>query len=298
MFEAATHKRKIGVNNRYSINDPLLKVFNIVIILLFTILVVGPFFIVVVVSLKTNQEYASTALLSLPKNIFNIENFRRVLTKQNYVMLIGFKNSLILIVISVFLSVITGTMAAYVFDRFQFRLKTLILGLFLLAVMIPKETTHVATFNIINSLGLFNTIWAPILLYIGTDIIQLIIFIQFISQIPISIDESARMDGASYFKVYWHMILPLMKPAITTVVIIKAVMIYNDMFIPYLYMTKKSLAVVSTALMKVGSQGGSARLTDWPLMSAAVIIAIIPTLILFFIFQRNIIAGLAQGSIK
>lgn len=283
--------------NQYGLSSPFMTAVNYLFIFILVLLVLGPFLIVIFLSLKSAQEYATSPLFALPENFLYLENFYAVLTQQNSIMLTGFKNSLIIILVSVFLSILTGTMAAYVLDRFDFRFKKIILALFFLAVLIPKETTHVATFGIINKLGLFNTMGAPILLYIGTDIIQLMIFMQFINKIPVSIDESARIDGANYFRIFRQMILPLMKPAITTTIIIKSVWVYNDMFIPYLYMPKGSLAVVSTALMRIGTQA-SGRLTDWPLMSAAVIITILPTLTLFFVFQKNIISGLSMGSIK
>ena len=168
------------------------------------------------------------------------------------------------------------------------------LGAFLLATLIPGVTTQVSTFQIINKLELFNTPWAAILLYLGTDIIAVYIFLQFLDSIAVALDESAMLDGASYLTIYWRIILPLLKPAIVTVIIIKGVNIYNDFYTPFLYMPKTSLQVISTALFKFKGPYGS----QWEVISAGIIIAIIPTLVAFLSLQKYIYNGFAQGSVK
>jgi multiple sugar transport system permease protein len=191
-------------------------------------------------------------------------------------------------------TIIIGSMAAYVLDRFEFRFKKLVVFLFLLATLVPGVTTQVATFQVVNFMGLFNTRWAAILLFMGTDIISIYIFIQFLKGISKELDEAALIDGASYFMIYWRIILPLLKPAIATVIIIKGVAIYNEFYIPFLYMPKKALGVVSTALFKFKGPYG----TQWEIISAGIVIAIIPTLIIFLLLQKYIYNGLTQGSVK
>ncbi len=112
-------------------------------------------------------------------------------------------------------------MTAYAIDRFDFRAKKPVMALFLIATLVPGVTTQVATFQVVNSFGLFNSLWAPVLLYMGTGIVSIYIFLQFIRGIPVSLDEAARLDGANSFTIYRKIILPLLKPAIATVVIIK-----------------------------------------------------------------------------
>ena len=107
-------------------------------------------------------------------------------------------------------------------------------------------------------------------------------------------DEAALIDGASYFTIYWRIILPLLKPAIATVIIIKGVAIYNEFYIPFLYMPKKAVGVVSTPLFKFKGPYG----TQWEIISAGIVIAIIPTLIIFLLLQKYIYNGLTQGSVK
>ncbi|MRN55955.1 carbohydrate ABC transporter permease [Paenibacillus monticola] len=251
-----------------------------------------PIVVVLFASLKTNAEYASTGPLTLPDNWLNFSNYTKAFVDGK--MLLGFKNTLIILVISIVGATLTGSMMAYILSRFKFRGSALLMGAFLVATLIPAVTTQVATFQIINSLDLFNTRWAPILMYLGTDIIAVYIFMQFLDTISESLDESAMLDGASYWTIYWRIILPLLKPAIVTVIIVKGVNIYNDFYTPFLYMPKSDLQVISTALFKFKGPYGS----QWEVICAAIMIAIIPTLVIFTALQKYIYNGFSQGSVK
>lgn len=294
----ASSRKRLARHSGATIHSPGLKTANAILVILLVIVVIVPFAIVVNVSLKTNQEYASTGAIAPPRNPLNLENYSAALSYDDGLMLRGFMNSAILIVVSVTLSVAFGTMSAYALERFDFTLRKIVLGLFVLSVLIPRETTHVATFSIIKALGLFNTRLAGIVIYSGTDIILITIFLQFINQIPVSIDESARIDGASYVTVYLRMIVPLLRPAVVTVIIVKSVWIYNDLFVPLLFMPARRLNTVNLALKAFGEGSGAGRMTEWTLMSAAVVVALLPTLVLYIFFQRSIISGLSQGSTK
>jgi multiple sugar transport system permease protein len=251
-----------------------------------------PIVVILFASLKTKTEYAATSPLTPPVNWLNWANYTKAFINGN--MLTGFVNTAFILLISIIGATLTGSMIAYILNRFRFKGKSLMLGAFLLATLIPGVTTQVSTFQIINKLELFNTPWAAILLYLGTDIIAVYIFLQFLDSIAVALDESAMLDGASYLTIYWRIILPLLKPAIVTVIIIKGVNIYNDFYTPFLYMPKTSLQVISTALFKFKGPYGS----QWEVISAGIIIAIIPTLIAFLSLQKYIYNGFAQGSVK
>ncbi|WCM61147.1 carbohydrate ABC transporter permease [Paenibacillus polymyxa] len=251
-----------------------------------------PIVVILFASLKTKTEYAATSPLTPPVNWLNWANYTKAFINGN--MLTGFVNTAFILLISIIGATLTGSMIAYILNRFKFKGKSLMLGAFLLATLIPGVTTQVSTFQIINKLELFNTPWAAILLYLGTDIIAVYIFLQFLDSIAVALDESAMLDGASYLTIYWRIILPLLKPAIVTVIIIKGVNIYNDFYTPFLYMPKTSLQVISTALFKFKGPYGS----QWEVISAGIIIAIIPTLIAFLSLQKYIYNGFAQGSVK
>lgn len=260
---------------------------SLVIGALFTLL---PLSVVLFASLKTTQEYGATGPLTPPSNWVNFDNF--VTAWNSGKMLEGFVNTTIVLVISLAGTIFIGTMAAYALDRFAFRGKKLVMGLFLVATLIPSVTSQVATFQLINAIGLYDTKTALVLLFMGTDIIAIYLFIQFMQSIPISLDEAAMIDGANRWTIYWRVVLPLLKPAIATVVIIKGIAIYNEFYAPFLYLPSEGL--ISTSLFRFKGPFGA----QWEVIAAGTILVIIPTLIAFILLQRWIYRGLTSGAVK
>lgn len=276
----------------HSVKYTTASIFKYLTLILGALVALIPIVVVFFASLKTGAEYASTGPLTLPENWLNFSNYTKAFVDGK--MLLGFKNTVIIVVISIAGATLTGSMMAYILSRFKFKGSKILISMFLIATLITGVTTQVATFQIINHLGLFNTRWAPIVMYLGTDIIAVYIFMQFLDSISESLDESAMLDGASYWTIYWRIILPLLKPAIVTVVIVKGVNIYNDFYTPFLYMPKTDLQTISTALFKFKGPYGS----QWEVICAAIMIAIIPTLVVFTALQKYIYNGFSQGSVK
>ncbi|WP_445996944.1 carbohydrate ABC transporter permease [Okibacterium fritillariae] len=266
-----------------------LKYLSLIVASLFAIV---PLVTIFMLAFKTDQEQRTTGPLTPPSNWLNFENFVTAFSQGGMVM--GFINTGIILVVSVAGTILIGTMAAYAVDRFRFRGRKLVLGLFLLATLVPSVTTQVATFQVISALDLFNTRGAAILLFAGTDIVAIYIFLQFMSSIPVSLDEAAMLDGANRFTIYWRVILPLLKPAIATVIIIKGIAIYNEFYIPFLYMPSQELGVISTSLFRFMGPFGS----QWQVIAAGTILVIIPTLLAFLFLQRYIYNGLTSGATK
>lgn len=257
-----------------------------------SVVVLLPLAVVFLTSLKTSEEVGEGSAFSLPGNWFHLDNY--VTAFSDGKMLMAFGNTAFILLFSIGGTVIIGSMTAYAVDRFDFRGKKLVMAGFLVATLVPSVTTQVATFQVINSFGLIDTRWAPILLYMGTDIVSVYIFLQFIRGIPVSLDEAARLDGANAFTIYRKIIFPLLKPAIATVVIIKGITTYNDFYIPFLYMHSEDLGTISTALFRFKGPFGA----HWEAISAGAILVIIPTLIVFLLLQRWIYNGFAQGATK
>lgn len=243
-------------------------------------------------ALKTSEEFARTGPLDMPENWLNLSNFATVFVEGK--MLQGFLNTSIILVVALTGTIIIGTMTAYAVDRFSFRGKGLVMALFLAATLVPAVTTQVATFKIINALSLFNTRGSVIVLFLGTDIVAIYIFLQFMKSIPRSLDEAAMLDGANRFAIYARIIFPLLRPAIATVIIIKGIAIYNEFYLPFLYMPSQDLGVISTSLFRFKGPNGS----DWELIAACTVLVIVPTLIAFLALQRQIYSGLTSGATK
>jgi ABC-type glycerol-3-phosphate transport system permease component len=257
-----------------------------------SLVAIVPIGVIVMASLKTTQEFLKGAPFEPPANWLNFDNYRIAFNDGG--MALAFVNTTFILAISVVGSILIGSMAAYAINRFEFRMKRVFIFLFLLAALVPPVTAQVATFQLVNGLGLFNTRWSAIVLFTSTDIVSIYIFLQFMRSIPRSLDEAALMDGASHFTIYRKVIFPLLKPAVATVVIIKGVAIYNDFYIPFLYMPKKDLGVVATSLFRFKGVFDE----RWEVIAAGVVIAIIPTLIVFLALQRYIYNGFTRGAAK
>ncbi|MET9459832.1 carbohydrate ABC transporter permease [Streptomyces canus] len=258
-----------------------------------TLVVLLPLVVVLLTSLKSEKEMANTSgALEIPHDLLNFHNY--VTAFQDGEMLSAFTNTAIILLISIGGTVLIGSMTAYAIDRFTFRFKKLVVALFLTAALVPGVTTQVATFQIVNSFGMFDSLWAPIALYMGTDIVSIYIFLQFVRSIPVSLDESARLDGANAFTIYRKIIFPLLKPATATVVIVKGITVYNDFYIPFLYMPSEDLGVISTSLFRF--RGPYAA--HWEVISAGAVLVILPTLIVFLSLQRFIYNGFTRGATR
>ncbi len=269
------------------------KIFRQAVCVCMVLIVIGPILITVFASLKTKTDMAQISPLMLPPfGRITFENYKSVL--HNKAIVTGFMNTGIILAVSLIFNVLLGTITAFVIERFQFRSKNLIVALFFVGMLIPTFVTEIARFKIITSLHLYNTLGAPIIIYIAGDLMQLYIYRQFISRIPASIDESAILDGCSYFTLFGRIIFPLLAPATATVCIIKSITIINDMYIPYLYMPKNKLRTITTFLMNyANAQQGS-----WEQLAAGIVLVMIPTVGLYIFFQKYILAGVVSGAVK
>lgn len=234
---------------------------------------------------KTRADMVNTSPLALPPEP-TLENFKEVLTNKR--LITGVKNTLLILAVSLFFNILLGTITAYIIERFNFRFKKVVVALFFVGMLVPTFVTEIARFKIINGLGLYGSPGAPILIYVASDLMQLYIYRQFLSNLSTSLDESALLDGCNYFQLFTKIIFPLLAPATATVAII------NDMYIPYLYMPGNKQRTLTTFLMDyANAQQGS-----WQSLAAGIVIIMLPTVVLYVFFQKYILAGVAAGAVK
>jgi raffinose/stachyose/melibiose transport system permease protein len=259
--------------------------------ILIALVIFIPILITVFAAFKTREQIGIDFPLSIPVSP-HIHNFITVFDKGD--LLTGYFNSFILVIASLSINTLLGSMAAYCLSRFDFKLKKLFFLLFMMGMIVPIYVTEVARFSIIKALHLYNTRGSAILIYAAADMMQLYIFIQFVKSIPVSIDESALLDGSSYFGIYFKIILPLITPAIATLGIIKSVEVINDMYIPYLYMPRAKLLTMTTSIMRFAGT----RYARWEVLAAGILLVMIPTVVLYSIFQKYIFKGITAGAVK
>ena len=262
-------------------------------LIFFAFMAVLPIVSCVITAFKTDAEYKSTNVMTLPQSWLNFDNFVKAFTKAN--MLVAFRNSLIVLVVVLAVSIIIGTQLAYVLNRFKFPGNSLIRNAFTFAALLPAVAMQVAVYEIMVNLNFVNTLYGYIIMMCGTDVISIYIFIQYFENLPVSLDESAYLDGASYFTIYSKILLPLLKPAIVTSIILKGANTYNEYYCAQLYLQDKTrLCTVATSLYTFTGPLGS----QYNLICAGVIISLLPALIVFIIFQNQIYSGVAAGAVK
>lgn len=247
----------------------------------------------VITAFKTNEEYATTNVMTLPKNWLYFDNFITAWKQAD--MGRAFINSVVILIFSLVGSIMISAMLAYVLNRFKFPGNELIRNLFMIATLIPGIATQVTVYQIMTALHLVNSMSGYIILMMGTNVITIYIFLQFFENLSVSLDESAILDGCSYFGVFFRILLPLLKPAIVTSAILKGVGTYNEYYMANLYLQDKTkYQVVATSLYVFTGPMGS----QYNYICAGVIITIIPALIVFLLCQDQIYSGMAAGAVK
>ncbi|SHI38312.1 multiple sugar transport system permease protein [Butyrivibrio fibrisolvens DSM 3071] len=246
-----------------------------------------------ITAFKTDAEYQTTNVMTMPQSWLNFDNFVQAFTKAG--MARAFMNSTIILICVLFFSVMIGTQLAYVLNRFKFFGNTIIRALFLFASQLPGVAMQIAVYEIMYNLGFINSLVGYIIMMCGTDIISIYIYIQFFENIDYSLDESAIIDGANYFTIFYKVLFPLLKPAIVTSCILKGVSTYNEYYCANLYLQdKKKYATVATSLYTFVGPLGS----KYNLICAGVIISLLPALIVFVLCQKQIYSGLTAGAVK
>ena len=261
-------------------------------LILASFIAIIPVIVCVLTAFKTNEEYAASSVLDLPKSFANFENFSIAIEKAN--KLRGFLNTGIVLVVVLIVSVLTGSMLAYVLNRFKFPGRGAVESLFLFASLLPGIAMQVTIYQIMYSLNLINHLYGYMIVLMGTDIISIYIFLQFFENLSVSLDESAIMDGCTYFGVFFKILFPLLKPAIVTSLVLKGVSVYNEYYASSLYLTKPELKTISTALYTFTGPYGN----QYNYICAGVLITIIPILIFFLVFQKQVYSGMAAGAVK
>jgi raffinose/stachyose/melibiose transport system permease protein len=263
------------------------RIVGYVTLLIFGILYLGPLLMLVSTSMKTLPEFFKSAT-GLPTSL-NLNNFVDAWEQANFARLLI--NSVIYTAVSTTLYIITAIFVAFPIARGLVRGHKLIFTLFVIALFLPPAL--IPQFQLILRLGLYNNPVGYILFFLINPI-GIIILVGYLRTLPKELDESAAMDGCSYFRFVWQIVIPLARPAIATVVVLHAIGIWNELILPTIYLTSKEYYPVTRGLIVFQGVYGS----NWPTLAAAVLILTLPMLILFLFLQRYIISGLTAGAVK
>lgn len=267
-------------------------IFKYVSLVLASVVALVPVCVCVLTAFKTNEEWETTSVLDFPSSFLYFENFTTAFKQAN--MLRCFANTALVLIVVLAVSVFTGSMLAYALNRFRFPGRGLVESLFLFASLLPGIAMQVTIYQIMYNLGFINHLYGYMVVLMGTDIISIYIFLQFFENLPVSLDESAIIDGCTYFGVFFRILFPLLKPAIMTSLVLKGVSVYNEYYASNLYLTKPELKTISTALYTFTGPYGN----QYNYICAGVLITIIPILVFFLVFQKQVYSGMASGAVK
>jgi raffinose/stachyose/melibiose transport system permease protein len=265
---------------------------DVVALAIAAIVFVVPFIFILLTAAKTRAE-ASGLDFSMPAEWQLLQNIEEVIGTRDNLMVTALRNSLILTVASVALIVLLSAMVGFVLQRRRDRAGSLFAALMLAGLIIPPAI--VPTIYVLQTLGLFKTLLGLILIEVVFLMpFAVLIFRTFMSAIPRELDEAAIIDGASSISLFFRVILPLLRPAVITVIVVASVAIYNDFVNPLYFLSGDQNATAQVTLFAFQSQFN----TRWNLLFADVLLITVPPLIMFIFFQRQIVSGMTAGAVK
>ncbi|MDT8716721.1 carbohydrate ABC transporter permease [Clostridium sp. 19966] len=286
-----THKNIDKENERSRIKNKIVKLLMYAVLIIFGVLNIYPLIWMLFTSFRTNREI-SRSTFALPTEL-HFENYVHAWKTAN----IGeyFINSVIVAVISIIITIFIGAMAAYVLAKFKFKSSGFIYALFIFGMIIPVHALLVPLFIQMRSLGLLNTRWALIMPYIAFGFpITVFILVSFMKAFPDDIEEAAVIDGCGIPRLFLQIILPMTRPAIATVTVLNFLTNWNEFSFALVLISNEKLKTLPIGL--VNFVGGYS--SDYSQMMAAMVIAVVPTIILYIFLQEYIIKGMTQGAVK
>lgn len=269
----------------------IIKGFGYLILFAAAIIYIYPIIAVVLNSFKTSSEIRTSGL-SLPES-FYLENYVTAWKKGNFGR--SMINSMIVTGFSLMLIYVINIVTAYPFARLKFKGKNAIFLLLLSGIMFPVQMAVIPLFNMITKLNLVNNPFGLVFVYTAFSIpMGVMIISNFIKGMPVEIEEAAIVDGCGTCRLIFQIIVPLVKPAVTTILIINAINIWNDLLLPIIVLTTKNSKTMPAGLMYFSGQYN----TQWEFITAAVVLISLPMVLFYFVMQKDIVNGLAAGAVK
>jgi raffinose/stachyose/melibiose transport system permease protein len=263
------------------------------ILLTYTIIALFPVFVIVINSFKTRKAIFREPL-SLPNSdTFSLIGYETVLKQGDFFLY--FQNSMIVTVGSLFFILLFGAMAAFALAEYNFKGNTL-MGLYLaLGIMIPIRIGTVAILEMMVQTGLVNTLWALILVYTAQGLpLAVFILSEFMRQVSDDLKNAGRIDGLSEYRIFFRLVVPLVRPAMATVAVFNMIPIWNDLWFPLILAPAEEVKTLT-----LGSQVFIGQfVTDWNAVLSALSLAILPVMVLYVIFSRQLIRGITAGAVK
>ena len=262
-------------------------------LILYTLIALFPVFVIIINSFKERRSIFREPLALPNSESFSTIGYETVMQQGDFFLY--FQNSMIVTVVSLFFILLFGAMAAYALSEYRFR-GNMLMGLYLaLGIMIPIRIGTVAILEMMVATGLVNTLWALILVYTAQGLpLAVFILSEFMRQVSDDLKDAGRIDGLSEYTIFFRLVLPLVRPAMATVAVFNMIPIWNDLWFPLILAPAEE-----TKTLTLGSQVFIGQfVTDWNAVLSALSMAILPVLVLYVIFSRQLIRGITSGAVK
>ena len=251
-----------------------------------------PVFIIINYSFKTKRELYLSNPLSLPES-FQLDNYQKAFKKLN--MTTTYFNTILYTVVAVAILALLCGVTAWAIARCSHKLFRFLYIYFLIGILLPYQALFLSIFIVGNKLGLVDTRPGIIFMYVATGMsFGIFLMNSFMSTIPIELEEAAKIDGCSIFRTYFVIVMPLLRPAMATLIIMQAFQVWNDYLMANLYLSSKKLKTLTVSIQSLFS----AQSSDYTTAIAAIILSVVPIAILFLSLQKYFIKGMTVGAVK
>jgi len=263
------------------------------ILLTYATIALFPVILILINSVKSRKAIFRSPL-SLPNaDTFSMVGYETVMKQGDFILY--FQNSLVVTIASLFCVLLFGAMAAFALSEYRFRGNSLMALYLALGIMIPIRLGTVAILQLMVASGLVNTLTALILVYTAQGLpLAVFILSEFMTQVSKDLKNAGRIDGLSEYRIFFRLVLPLVRPALATVAIFTMIPIWNDLWFPLILAPAEETKTVTLGAQVFIGQ----FVTNWNAVLAALSLSMVPVLILYIIFSRQLISGLTAGAVK
>ena len=261
-----------------------------IILLIVSIIIVVPYVWMLSNSFKTTMETLTDPMHIIPQEP-TTAGYEKVLTKSPFFRWLW--NSCFVTGINTIVILFTSSIVGYIFARFEFKGRNFLFAMLVFTMMVPAQVTMITTFIIIDGVGLYNSVWALIIPSF-VNVFGIYLCKQYCEEIPRELIESAKIDGAGNFRIYWNIVIPQIRPALGALAIFTFLEYWNDYLNPLIYLSSTDNMTLPLALSYFSTQHS----TDLSATMAASALIMIPAAIVFIIFQKQFIKGLALTGMK
>jgi raffinose/stachyose/melibiose transport system permease protein len=264
-----------------------------ILIVLVVFIEIYPIFWLLMSSFKSTNEFVLSASYALPKGFY----FQNYIDAWNVGRLnIYFKNSAIVTIISLVFTVVLSTAAAFGLTKMVWKLRTAVMNIFLSGIMIPSAVVLIPLYTIYSRTGLINTYGSLVLTYRAAGLpLSIFLMRSYLTSLPNDLMESAVIDGANIYQVFLDIVLPLMKTAIVTVLVLQFYFRWNDLIFSMTFISSNRMKTIQTGLLYFSDQYGN---RNWGAIFACISISVMPTLLLYITLNKFVIQGMTSGALK